>query len=132
MDPVLVISGISAFLQATQTWITYKDSSRAAEAFRLEIQNAPRRLEIINDAKQIADIVPNKVLEALWERSRKCWDNYLEMLEAPDGEYTPKELDDATSATNRCVCRELKRVIKITGSLPPGKMQEAWNTAGCS
>ncbi|ALS98324.1 hypothetical protein [Lacimicrobium alkaliphilum] len=133
MEPVTIIAGISAFLQATQTWMQYRDSSRAAEAFKLEMLNAPKRPEILSDAKQVADIVPPKVLETLWQRSRKCWNNYIEMLDEPDGTYTPKELDDATFATNNCVCRELKRIkVVLGGRLPPGKMQEAWDVAGCS
>jgi hypothetical protein len=33
VDPSLIVSGISAVLQAVQTWIAYRDSRRAAAAF---------------------------------------------------------------------------------------------------
>lgn len=129
-DPGLIVSGISAVLQAAQTWIAYRDSRRAAEEFRLEIERGAQSPALANAASQLS-LAPPNVLAALGDRVEECWNKYYEMLIAPSGTYLPTDLDDATEAVKRCVCRELKRLKAVNGRLPPGKFSEWWRQYGC-
>lgn len=129
-DPGLIVSGISAVLQAAQTWIAYKDSKRAAEEFRLEIGRGAQSPALANAASQLS-LAPPNVVAALGTRVEECWNKYYEMLTAPSGTYMPTDLDDATEAVKRCVCRELKRLKAVNGHLPPGKFTEWWRQYGC-
>ena len=45
IDPTLLISGVSALLKAIDTWVGYRDSRRAAEAFDREQQAAEKSLQ---------------------------------------------------------------------------------------
>ena len=132
MEATILVSGISAVLQAIQTWIAYKDSNRAAEAFEIELKKAPQDQALINEAKYINTLAPPDVISTLTGRANKCWTKYHHIIKAPDGTYMDSEIDDATEAVKRCICRELKRIKSLNGTLPPGgKLNEWWNQYGC-
>ena len=113
VDPSLIVTGISAVLQATQTWIAYRDSRRAAEVFQLEMRKGTRTPGLANAASQLVTLAPPNIVSALGNRVEKCWSRYADMLNAPDGSFMPQDIDDATQAVKACVCRELKRLLAI-------------------
>jgi hypothetical protein len=124
MDPTLIVTGFSAVLQATQTWLQYRDSKRAAEAFRSRITNAPKETRILQQAATLAQLVPQPILDTLGGRARKCWERYLDVLK---GDFLPGEVDEATQNVKKCLCRELKRIHDLNGSIPAGDLSEWWN-----
>lgn len=131
MDPTLVVSGISAVLQAVQTWIASRDSGRAAAAFSNTISTATLSPALVNAANQLASLAPPQVVTALGNRVQACWTKYVDILNAPGGSYLPQDIDDATEAVKACVCRELKRLRSVNGSLPPGQLADWWNQYQC-
>lgn len=130
VDPGLIVSGIAAVLQAAQTWMSYRDSGRAASVFRDVFQSGTANPELAQAAVQLS-LVPIGVLNAFGTRVEACWTKYEEMLVSPAGTYMPSELDDATEAVKRCVCRELKRLKSINGTLPSGKFSQWFTQYGC-
>lgn len=124
MEPITLISGISALLQATQTWVQYRDSRRASVAFKEEIEKAPHRPEIINEAATISSMVPQPILDRLVERAEECWEKYGHVL---DGGYLPEEVDEHTENVKACVCRELRRIKSLNNAIPGGKLSEFWD-----
>ncbi|HEY9224536.1 MAG TPA: hypothetical protein VIP27_10350 [Variovorax sp.] len=131
MDPSLIVSGIAAVLQAAQTWVAFRDRRRAADTFAEGMAAGTSDAELALAAVQLTSIAPLEVLNALGARTEKCWTNYHEILVSPDGTYMPQEIDEATHAVKLCVCRELRRLRSINGSLPQGKFQQWWDQYGC-
>src|SRR5688500_5817157 len=101
IDPTVLISGVSALLKAIDTWVGYRDSRRAAEAFRREQQAAEESIQVAQEARSLADIVPIDVLNVMTSRAERCWSRYREVL---DGSFLPAEVDEATSAVKACIC----------------------------
>ena len=132
MDPSLIVSGISAVLQAAQTWIAYRDSRRAASVFTDAMASGTSNPDLANAALQLVSLAPPQVVNALGNRVQVCWDRYVDILGAPPGSFMPPEIDDATEAVKACVCRELKRLRSVNGSLPPGQFSDWWNEYKCS
>lgn len=125
IDPTLLISSVSALLKAIDTWVGYRDSRRAAEAFDREQQAAEKSLQVEMEARAVTILVPMDVLEVMTGRAERCWSRYREVLE---GDYLPAEVDEATEAVKACICRELNRIVRLGAPLPPGKLSDWWFT----
>lgn len=121
--PTLIISGISAVLQAIDTWVNYRDSNLAAREFENRIQSAPHDAAIQSEAAALESLVPAPVLATMTSRAERCWSRYHEVL---NGEYLPSEVDDATQAVKACICRELSRIRDLNGTIPPGELSKWW------
>ena len=130
-DPSLIVSGISAVLQAAQTWMTYRDARRASNAFESVIGTGESNPVLAQTTRQLINLAPEKEVQSLGLRVEKCWVRYSEILDSEEGSYMPQEIDSATEAVKRCICRELKRLKSINGSLPPGKLSEWWSEYKC-
>lgn len=128
MEPTLIISGVSALLRAIDTWINYRDSQRAAQEFDLRMAQAQAEPAIRQQAELLATLVPQPVLDTMGDRARRCWDQYHDVLK---GGYLPGEIDEATQSVKACICRELRRIHDLNGSIPPGDLSAWWN-AYCS
>lgn len=124
MDPTLVISGISALLQAVDTWVTYRDSERAAREFDVGMAQARREPSIRQQAQILTNLVPQPILDTMGARAERCWEQYRDVLE---GGYLPGEVDEATRNVKACICRELRRIRDLNGALPPGDLTRWWN-----
>jgi len=128
MDPTILLSGVSATLQAIQTWIQFRDSQRAARAFESQIERAPADRSIRRQAEALASLVPAEIIDTMTARARNCWTRYHGVL---TGDYLPGEIDEATVSVRRCLCRELRRIKDLNILLPDGELQRWWD-AYCS
>jgi hypothetical protein len=124
MDPALIISGISAVLKAIDTWVKYKDSQRAANEFAGRLRQAQADPNVQQQGRTLANIVPQPILDSMGARVQKCWDNYNDVLK---GGYLPGEIDDATRDVKACICRELRRLHSLNGSIPAGELSAWWS-----
>jgi hypothetical protein len=131
VDPSLIVSGIAAVLQAAQTWIAVRDTRRAANAFEATFSRAASSPALLNAATQLATLAPPHVVAALGNRVQACWTKYVDILNAPSGSYLPQDIDDATEAVKACVCRELRRLRSVNGTLPPGQLSDWWSQYQC-
>lgn len=121
----VIIAGISATLQAAQTWMQYRDQTRASRAFKETYNQELTSPETKLEAQRLSSIVPDDVLDIMEDRARGCWKKFGVVLD--DGKYLPPEIDDATAAVLQCLCRELGRIRKLNnGIIPDGKMREWW------
>lgn len=112
--------------QAIQTWITYRDSQRAARVFSETLKVAPALRATQLQAYQLRSIVPEPVLSTMEGRARKCWERFDNVL---NGQYLPDEVDEATASVKACICRELSRIRELNaGVLPAGDLQLWWET----
>lgn len=124
MDATTFIAGISATLQAVQTWLQFRDSHRAAAQFEERFSAASTDLSVLHEAERLTSIVPPLVLNTMIERVRRCWERYHEVLL---GGFLPAEIDEATEALKQCICRELKRIRELEGHIPDGELRRWWS-----
>lgn len=124
-DPSIIISAISAGLQAIQTWIAYRDLRKTRDALESEVASAATSDEIRQQAEVLGELIPAEVLVLMTTRVDLCWTRFKEVVGT--GGYLPAEVDEAVDAAKKCICRELRRINQLNGSLPPGKLQEWWN-----
>ena len=125
VDPVTFIAGISGVLQAVQVWYASKSHAQARNAFDRAFSSAQKSLEVEEEARAVSQVVPQEIFDDLSERAQRCWTRYREVL---NGEYLPAEVDEATEALKKCICRELGRLISLGEPLPRGKLAQWWIT----
>ena len=120
-------SGISAVAAAVQAWYRFKDRQKAADAFDTTYRQTLDSREANEAATELVAIIPEAVIEDLEHRADKCWTGYRDVL---GGEYLPFEIDKATDDVQACVCRELGRMNKLSGTIP-AKWEGQWNRFNC-
>lgn len=57
-----------------------------------------------------------------------CWTGYRQVL---GGNYLPTEVDAATDAVQRCVCRELNRIKQLNGNITE-RWKGQWEQFQCT
>jgi hypothetical protein len=126
MDPAtLIISTISAVLQALQTWHELRGTSNVAVKIK-PITAA----DVAQQAAVLRSILTQQTLEIMARRMKDCETYFSEMLESK-GKYLPQEIDEGSVAVGACMCRELWRIKRANGSIPDGVLQEFWYTLDC-
>ncbi|HTY11507.1 MAG TPA: hypothetical protein VMF88_10585 [Bacteroidota bacterium] len=126
MAAEIIIAGISATMQAVDLWATLRDRKKANNAFKETYPkiNSDRQLQL--EATQLENLVPVDVLNNMQVRVERCWTSYNDVLVDEDG-YLPNEVDSATVAVKKCICRELRRIRDLNGSIPPGILSKWWD-----
>jgi len=124
MAAEIIIAGISATMEAIELWLSVRDRLRARRVFVDSYQRITpsQRLE----ARQLESLVPPDVLDSMKERVERCWERYSKVLKDEQG-YLPDEVDSATQAVQRCICRELQRLLELNREIPPGTLKRWWD-----
>jgi len=126
-NATLTIALIAGGLQAVETWVTFRDRKQALEQFEssyltsLNLEVPTREVTLLNE------ILPADVLALMVKRTENCMEKYKAVL-ADDTKYFPEDVDNATQAVKACVCRELRRIHELNGSLPQHGSLGAWWT----
>ena len=128
MDASLIVAIISATMQAVDLWKTFRDRSKVKEAIDsvTALQRAPTTKV---ESDRLLLLIPNDLFETFSDRVKRCFNSYKEVLN--DNKYLPGEIDDATEAVKRCVCRELKRLCSLNGNIPDGILKQWWDQYQC-
>jgi len=124
----LITATISAGMQAIDLWLTLRDRNKAKTAL-LQIPFIQYTPENVAEAQNLINLIPQELLEALCARIQKCFDNYGMVLN--DEQYLPQQIDSATEAVKKCVCRELNRIYSLNGSIPDGILRRYWSQYKC-
>lgn len=124
----LFFAGISAVSAAIHIWKETRDRRKAAVAFdetftAIQSSSASRLA-----AEELITIIPPGVIGDLEGRADQCWSSYRKVL---GGEYLPEEVDKATDAVQACVCRELNRIDRLGGKIPP-RWHPQWKQFDCA
>lgn len=128
MDPAVIIAAISATMEAIELWRKFRNKEGAKHAIsRVELLRESEQVQ--EEARNLQTLVRPDILESLETRVQTCMDRYKKVIDSE--EYLPEEIDEATDALLRCVCRELKRIMKVNGSLPVGVLQDYWRQYQC-
>lgn len=128
MAPELITATISAGMQAIDLWLNLKDRRKAQLAMK-QISAIQNTSENIIESQNLTQLIPTELLQTFSYRVDRCFTNYKDVLD--DEQYLPKEIDDATEAVKKCVCRELRRLKKLNGFIPNGLLMKYWDSYRC-
>lgn len=113
-------------LSKTNEAINAWESSKS-KAETKQVLSSPVKIENRNLINLI-NLVPDKTIDILTKRINTCFVNYNIVLESDD--YLEPEIDKATENVIKCVCRELKRLKKVNGSIPK-ELKAHWKDYNC-
>ena len=81
------------------------------------------------EVSQLQMLIPDEVLTTFERRIERCWKMYNAVLATDD--YLPTDIDNASLALQKCICRELNRLLIVNGEIPNGHMLNYWNKYKC-
>jgi hypothetical protein len=115
-------------MQAISIWSNSRDRELTARNLDYFLNTALGDLNVVEEAIYVQSIVPRAVIDAFVQRTNTCWDNYLIVIK---GQYLDPQIDEATQSVRLCICRELKRLYDLNGSIPPGILSTWWTQYQC-
>ena len=125
-DPEVILKTVAAAFEAVAAWLKFRDRQVARQSAATAYNEAPSSPVYESETRTLVDLVPAAVLATMSRRVNDCWTKYSEVL-ADDTQYLPRELDNATEAVKRCICRELDRIHRLNGFVPAGILERWWN-----
>ena len=129
MAAELIVSMIDASMRAIDLWLKFKDREKTKQIVN-EIDSLQDSPSVRQEAVNLQALIPNDLLEMFSDRVQTCFDRYKLVLS--DNDFLPSEIDDATEAVKKCICRELKRLNSLNGSIPGGTLSNYWNQYSCN
>ena len=114
--------------------IKNKRDQKTSDVMRLaarQISQNENDSNVAIEMRTIQMLAPPDTIQSFKDRIKTCWDTYNEML-GQGRQYFPSELDDAGIALQRCICREIRRLQTVNGSIPNGSFMDYWITYKCT
>ena len=119
---------VSVGLQVFQIWKETKDLN--------EVRNVTSNFdkiidsyEVKSDGINIENLVPKPILVSLNNRVDRCWKYFKDVADNPT--ILPSEYEKYQEGFRKCICRELKAIIRLNGKLPSPIMDKWWKLYGC-
>jgi hypothetical protein len=85
---------------------------------------------VIEEGRDLENLIPGHVLNTLKNRVEMCWSDFNDALANPN--ITPTQLDRYATGLKECICRELKVIFTLNGTLPNSQLQNYWNQYKCN
>lgn len=127
---VSIIATIKNGMEAIKAWYDIGDRQAARRKLEQEhTEETGSQPEVMQEAQQLATLIPEDILRSFQERTEKCWTRYKNVLSTPG--YLPEEVDEATQAVIACVCRELNRLFEVNKNIPDGVLKNYWDNYSC-
>lgn len=102
-------------MAALQVLQRERDYRLAKRTFQENFERNLTAPETLQAASALESVAPPEVIKKLHENAKKCWDHWLESEEQPK---LPGQEREADAAVKECVCRQLRRIVDLNGSLP--------------
>ncbi|MBP7260533.1 MAG: hypothetical protein KBB37_04535 [Bacteroidia bacterium] len=132
-DPTITykdrLKDLMALFDAIATQPKEKDGNIFKVAARQIVQTEVES-KYDSNVSRLQMLIPKNVLESFEMRIERCWTMYNKVLVA-DREYLPDDIDDSSYALQKCICRELQRLLFVNGDIPDGLMQQYWDKYKC-
>jgi nucleoside phosphorylase len=127
----IILEDLISFLDAGSAPSTQQLNERINIIAREVFQNIQDK-HLATQRTETLDLLPSTTIDIFVKRVNTCWNDYNKALASEDA-FSHAELDRATNALVRCICRELTRVYKLNGNSIPNKGQWKvwWNTYKC-
>jgi len=124
----LLVSIVSTGMQAIQLWHELRERTKVADLIKT-VEIAKISTETVEEAQTLQILIPRDILNALADRVNQCWSKYKKIIESSD--YLPQEIDEATEALKKCICRELRRIYELNKEIPSGILKRWWDAYEC-
>jgi hypothetical protein len=125
------LANVSAVTASAESWFALRDQKQAARAYREALDYARESGITRDEAKFLERVLPPQTTRILIERTDRCIAEYNKIMQSRE-EYLPNELDDATEAVMKCICRELSRIHRLTGSFRSLGVMDSWWKQWCT
>ena len=129
MEATLIVALVRGGMQAISFWQNQKDRIKAINAIK-DIDKISKQNDIIFENKSLLNIAPQSTIDLMTDRIKNCFDRYNQVLN--DDDFLPAEIDKATNALIKCICREIERLVKINGKIPSKTLQEYRDLYNCN
>lgn len=116
-------------MAALGVWQKERDYKRTRETYQTVLAESLRSIEIQNEARLVATLLPQLALDLLGERAERCWGEFERAINPAAGN-APNPAQ-AEPQLELCLCTELRSIKRLNGTIPPGKLREWWNHYGC-
>lgn len=126
LAPELLVAIVSAVMRGVETWNSIRDRRRAAREASKTFDESLISNEVILEGQHLANLVPEPILMEMIKDVNDCWQRYLEIYQSKR-DYLPQELDDASEAVMKCICRVLRRMYSLNRRIPPGRLTRYWD-----
>lgn len=119
---------ISTSLQVFQLWQEHRNVDEIQSKIRQfdQITSSP---QTIAEGQLLEGLIPTNVLNTLKGRVEICWSDFDDVMKSNN--ITPRQIDRYTEGLRECICRELKVIMRLNGSLPTQSMQNHWKEYKC-
>ena len=128
IESIALFAGANALMAALQVFQRERDYRLARQTFHENFERNITAPETLQAANALDSVAPADVIKKLYENAKKCWDHWLESEEQPQMPGEEREVD---AAVKSCVCRQLRRIIDLNGSLPE-EWRSQWDLYGCA
>lgn len=115
-------------MAALQVYQRERDYRLAKQTFYENFERNLTTTETQQAADALDSVAPAEVIKKLYSNAKKCWEHWLESEEEPQMPGQEREVD---AAVKSCICRQLKRIIDLDGSLPD-EWQKQWVHYQCA
>lgn len=126
-EAMAIFAGFQALMAAIQVLQNERDYQRAKQTFQQTYTIVLDSRETMIAARALVNVAPREVIKKLHDNAKKCWDHWLDFEEEP---LMPGQEREADEAVKKCVCRQLKRMIDLDGSLRP-EWEGQWDLYNC-
>lgn len=128
IESVALFAGINALMAALQVFQRERDYRLAKRTFHENFEKNLTAQETERAANVLDSVAPPAVVKKLYDNAKKCWDHWLES----EGEaQMPGEEREVDAAVKSCICRQLRRIIDLTGVLSE-EWRSLWDLYGCA
>ena len=108
-----VVSTIKNSIEAIKIWFELKDRHQAKQKLNeLSLELTRDEDKVKQEANEVVRLIPEDILRAFQKRIDECKVRYQKVLESSD-DYFEDQVDSATRAYIKCICRELNRVYEL-------------------
>ncbi len=132
-EPTTTKTSLLKDLMALFDTIDKQTERKASNTFKVvarQIVQTETNNKYNEEVSQLQMLIPDEVLTTFERRIERCWKMYNTVL-ATENDYLPTDIDDASLALQKCICRELNRLLMVNGEIPNGHMLNYWDKYKC-
>ena len=128
MEPITAFAFISAAANVANLSMNLYDRFKLASKNAQELINDE---ELRSELEQVKIVIPQSLYDQFFDKVKQGYSDFEEVHQA-DEEYTPQQQERAAKAVKNCICRQLRMLIDVNGSIPDGTLSEYWEIYKCA
>jgi hypothetical protein len=127
MDYANLIAAIQGIIAAIGVWQTERNYKKTQETYRDTVAATLRAPDIRVRAETLRQILPPNIAQTFRDNLDACMERFNGCIK---GKSTDEEFVSCEEANQKCICSNLRALLRSNGSLPPD-LYPLWMTFGC-